>query len=915
MLLTTKFLAPAYNSRSVERRRLFSRLAIRQARKLVIVTAPAGYGKTTLVTQWLHESNASYCWLALDPSDDEPHRFWQYVVGSIQQQFPDIGGEANQLLAKTDRIPFEAVVTSLLNDIVSCLPHSQTPVSLIIDDFHLITQPQIHGQFIYLINFLPPQFQVILTSRVEPPLPISKWQVKNWVDEVYASELAFSLEESEQFFKDYMSLDLSSEQIMKICEKTEGWVAAMQLAALSSKDCHSHSDTQTPTQMFNGEDKLINDYVLSEILEQQPLPVQQFLLDSSCLFRLSGPLCDAIRNTNDSQKMLESLEQANLFIIPLDTSFHWFRYHDLFRESLFHRLRLSSPQQVKELQKKAIDWLLVHGNFHEATAQLIQLKDWEWLKKVLEEHGNTLIHQGHHLPVLDWLNQIPEELSDSAPRLLMLKIWALFFSNRINAIEPLLEQLQALLTQNKLHPEEDSSTQALDLHSEVALIRSYLARTKSDIKSATHLTKQVLEELDSSNMPLKSVTYYGIGIDCYSQGDLYGAKSALESAIHYGKIEKRHAIILSSSGLLAWVMYDHGQLDSAMTLCLKSQAWIDAHQQESNKPRLVSCWQNSALAKLYCERNEITVAQTYINPLLKHLENGTEAGQHIVIQYIQAHIHFANDAFQNALDCLNDALEVYQQKRESIMFFPPAIKALRIRCLLKTDNLKAALTCLEDDESQTVNPLNQEQNRLTAARVFIANKQFSDAMKQTRLVLQSAQKGEHISHIIEAHIVSALACFEQHDLSSAKSSISTALKMASRHGFVRLFRGESENIIACIKLADEKALPKTYIDQLSVSLKKNATTLEQKTANSAQPALSNTLSFTKLPSPLLEPLSQRENEVLNLINQGLANKEIAKKLNLAPATIKAHIRNLYGKIEAKSRTEALAKARSLGLLG
>jgi LuxR family maltose regulon positive regulatory protein len=535
----------------------------------------------------------------------------------------------------------------------------------------------------------------------------------------------------------------------------------------------------------------------------------------------------------------------------------------------------------------------------------------DWLKQVLEEHGNTLIHQGHHLPVLNWINQLPEQLVETAPRLIMLKIWALFFSNRINAITPLLEQLESILARQANQPSEEN-TDSLDLHSEIALINAYIARTKSDLKSASHLTKQVLDELDNSNMPLKSVTYYGIGMDCYSQGDLQGASAALESAIRYGKLEKRHATILSSSGLLAWVLYDLGQLDRAKEICISNQSWIDAHQQESNKPRLISCWQNSALAQLFCEMNELTAAQSSLNPLLNHLENGTEPGQHIVIQYMQGRLHFSNGEYIKALHCLDDAISVYQHKREAVMFFPPPAKALRIRCFLKLGDYTKAKGWTTEDWENVANPLEKEQNLLTSARVFIANRQYDDAISLIENVLKTASVSAHKKHLVEALTLSSMAFLGKNDLGLSQKAINEALNQASKIGYLRMFCEESLDVVKCIQQADQAILPLPFLEALNSTFEnivpsENMPKLADFSNLSAQNTAQNQAS-------LLEPLSHRELEVLDLISQGLANKEIANKLCLAPATVKAHIRNLYGKIEAKSRTEALAKARNLGLL-
>ncbi|WP_197472622.1 hypothetical protein, partial [Oleiphilus sp. HI0067] len=285
------------------------------------------------------------------------------------------------------------------------------------------------------------------------------------------------------------------------------------------------------------DERHFSDYVLSEILGLQPEETQSFLLDSSCLLRLNAELCDYIRGTNNSREILQELEQKNLFLIPLDSQGEWFRYHEMFRDSLFKRLRKNQKAHLIELQTRAIDWLIEHNQPHEAIEQAVLLQEWELLARLLESNGNNLIHEGHHLPMLEWIAAIPEQLKSRSPRILLLRIWALFFSNKIEVIQPLLDELEALIDQQRLANIETSTDELVDLHSEISLIRSYIARSQSDLRGASQLTKQVLEELDSTNMPLKSVTYYGIGLDSFTVGDLESAETALKAAIEHGKRE------------------------------------------------------------------------------------------------------------------------------------------------------------------------------------------------------------------------------------------------------------------------------------------------------------------------------------------------------------------------------------------
>lgn len=902
MLLKTKFLAPAYNPKSIDRGRLLDRLNDRHGRKLTTIVAPAGYGKTTLVTQWMHSQKNTCCWLSLDEPDNESKRFWQYIIGAFGSVSDSIGAESLKLLADDDT-PIEAAVTALVNEI--CGIASDTPVYLILDDFHRITNNEIHQSVTFLIDYLPQNVQIIITSRVEPSLPIARWRVRNIIDEIHAHDLAFSIDESRLFFNEYMDLNLSDADIELAREKSEGWVAAMQLAAISTQGNPASASSSDVFSHYSGEHKLISDYVLSEILDSQPDDIKSFLLQTSCLIRLNAELCNAVRNTDDSQEYLEQLNRINLFIIPLDTNNNWFRYHDLFRESLLQRLKQNNPKDLTLFQQRAIDWLLQQGQLHEAINQLIQLKDWSWLARALEEHGNNLIHEGHHLPVLDWLSYISDNTLDEHPRLIMLKVWALFFSNKIETTLPLLERLEDILDKRVCdsHPEAQD---ALALHSEISLIRSYLARSQSDLASATDLTQQVLDDLDHSNMPLKSVTYYGLGMDCFAQGDLSSARSALQASIEYGKNEKRFTTVLSSTGLLGWILYYQGELDLARELCTGNQLWIDGYHDPS-QPKLISCWQNCALAQIYCEKNQLTTADSYINPLLNHLEAGTEPGQHILIQYVRAHMAFTKGDYKSAITWLDDALNVYEHKQDSLMFEPPSLEALRVRCYLALGEQAKASQWLETTEhnAESISQVNQEQRDITIARVLISQAHYQKAINILDNIYSQATTDRHIKHLIEIRILQAIAYSRLNNIEQSRESISDALVLASKEGIIRVFCDEGTEVRDLVILADNISISDSYKEELNDAL--NITKQKNTTKREPEPP-------TKTTPTLQEPLSQREQEVLTLINEGLANKVIANQLFLAPATVKAHIRNIYSKIGAKSRTEALAKAREYGLL-
>lgn len=907
MLLTTKFLRPTSDARAVKRDRLSDLLETYGPKRLNLVIAPAGFGKTTLVAQWCARVTSPTAWLSLDEHDDEPRRFWQYVIGAFEQAGLNGAAELRKQLAHQSDESFTEAITGLIN----ILAQDGSAWGLVLDDFHFVGNPAIHRQFAYFIDYLPPGILVTLASRTEPPLPLARWRVRRWIEDIHPGLLAFSEGECRQFFRETMGLQISDEDVHTVYHKTEGWVAAMQLSALSST--FSGKEAAKSGSQINLDERYISDYVLSEVLEQQPRDIADFLLETACCPRLCASLCDSIRESSDSQEMLERLLGQNLFLIPLDTRKEWFRYHDLFRDALLLRISHTEPEKATRLWQRTVEWLLAHGHVQEAIAQIVRQTDWPWLARVLAEHGNNLIHGGYHLPVLGWLDALPQSLVNDNPQLQMLRIWGLFFANRVDTLEPLLSALEDLLDRQVAdsHPDAEG---ALGLQSEISLMRSYLARTRSDDKSAADLTRQVLREIDHTRIPLKSVTYYGLGLDYYGKGELTEAEDALQSAVRYGQVEHKPSTVLSSGGLLAWIQYNRGDIDLALETCTDIRQWVDKHYADPSQPRLISCWQNSTLCEIYRERNHSELAAMHLKPLLEHVERGTEPGQHVIIQYVRGHLAFSEGKLQEAIEALEDASQTGRKRREQIVFEPPASTALLARCYLATGHPEKARACLDARaDGEFTNPLHLEQSRISEARVLVALNQPERAQEILSALLKPAERNAHNRHLVEILLVYGEALAQQKRNDESQQMLTRALNLAAEAGFMRLFAEESPDLRALLlKLPALNGpgswntnLRKMLVDQ-SQSRQVNSDTRETPTSRSAhKPA--------PQPTALPEPLSQRELEVLALIHEGHANKEIASKMKVAPATVKAHIRNLYGKLGVGRRTEALARARDLGL--
>ncbi|MDX1588612.1 MAG: LuxR C-terminal-related transcriptional regulator [Oleiphilaceae bacterium] len=911
MLLTTKFMRPASDPRAIVRDRLLSRLEDPPRRRLISLVAPAGYGKTTLVNQWCEvraRQGHTIAWLSLDASDDQPQRFWRYVLGALEAAGIATPQSQNKALSDPDESALEGLITALINQ----LSESHQTACLVLDDYHRIENPVIHRQISFLVDYLPPSLTLVLMSRSEPPLPLSRWRVNGRLSLLHAGDLAFNQSECARFFCDYMGLDLSESAIDQLWKRTEGWAAAMQLTALSRQGQQQDSPTR-PVMGDRGDDQHISDYVLSEVLSQQRPPVRDFLLETSLCTRLTAPLCDFMLESEDSQGLLTELVRANLFIIPLDNSGQWYRYHDLFREALSHRLQQQSPQRYRQLQSRAIHWLLEQDRLQEAISQILSRRDWPWLEAVLEQHGNNLIHEGYHELVNQWLDALPPERPDRNPRLLMLRIWALFFSNKLRTIDPLVKQLETLLAQQPGEPRSEPEAH-LALHSELDLIRSYMARTRSDLTSAQDLTRQVLQDIDHTNIPLKSVTYYGIGLDRYARGDLPGARTALQSAIDHGKREKKHSTVLSSGGLLAWILFYQGEMELALEIGSQVRQWVDSFHTDPSQPRLISCWLNSALAQIHREKNHLHQAEACLRPMLGHIRQGTEPGQHVVIQYARAHLAFSQGNPESAIEYLEDARQVLLRRRDAILFEPPCLEALQVRCLMAAGTLQEPRRWLEHLAAlEFCNPLNREQRQLAIARIQLALGQPQQALALLPELRLSTERGGHRRHLLELLLIEAQAMEALGRPGDAEAVLQRALMLAEADQFLRLIAEEGPTVAAIYHRLSPSRLPALLRESLD-GLLKNGEPDPQPPGSGQCPVEPHSHKTAPPMSPLREPLSQRERQVLQWIHEGHPNKVIAEQLQVAPTTIKAHIRNLYGKLDVSSRTAALARARQLGLL-
>ncbi len=500
-LLATKLYIPHVRSQIVPRPRMIARLNQTQLCPLTLICAPPGFGKTTLLSQWIPTSEWCVCWVSLDGSDNDPIRFWSYFIAALQSLKPELGATALELLQSPQPPPVESILTLLLNDIAAF----NVDFALVLDDYHVITKPAIHAALAFLIDHLPPHMQVVITSRIDPPLPLARLRVRGQLTELRAADLRFTPDEVAAFLNEVMGLRLSADEVAALEQRTEGWIAGLQLAALSMQD---HADIASFIRSFTGSHAYIIDYLAEEVVQRQSAEIRSFLLQTSILERMNGPLCDAVTGRSDSQPLLEQLEHANLFITPLDDRREWYRYHHLFAEVLQVHLRRDQPELAPELHGRASEWCEQHGLTAEAIGHALSAADFERAARLVEQTAWTLIGHGELSTLQTALDRLPAPLVQARPRLGLAYATILSISNRLAALEARLNEVDGVLADDKLRRDESLLADRDALLGQSAILRAHLALEHyEDPPRAVDLCRQALARISSENTQLRSVAF------------------------------------------------------------------------------------------------------------------------------------------------------------------------------------------------------------------------------------------------------------------------------------------------------------------------------------------------------------------------------------------------------------------------
>ena len=892
-LLRTKLFIPRPRPGRVARPRLTERLNAGLNRKLTLVAAPAGFGKTTLLSEWIPQSPRCVAWLALDGEDNDPARFWTYVIAALQEVHPKLGVSALAMLQSPEAPTTAALITSLINEIAA-FPES---FAVSLEDYHVIDSQPIHSGMAYLIEHLPDNLHLTITTRVDPPLPLARLRAHNQLTELRSNELRFTPEEAGVFLARAMGLILSPHQVEALESRTEGWIAGLQIAALSMQ---GRDDISGFIEAFSGSHRHIVGYLAEEVLNQRPKGTLNFLLRTSVLDRLSGPLCDALTGESDGQATLEKLEQTNLFIAPLDDEGIWYRYHHLFAEVLQARLQRTQPEKVTELHRLAARWHARQGMTSEAVHHALAGADFDLAAALIEEAAGSMLRMGAIASLMRWLDALPEAMIRTRPRLSLARAWTYHLGPALS-LERADGWAQLALENALAAGSLDSS-----LSGEIAALQSMIAATRSESTLSRDLAHQALENLPIDS-PWRSAVTFCLGTAHVNAGDIMAAARAFEDAITLSQNDGAHYIQLAAAAFLGDILVLQGRLARAQAVYGQVLAWANP-----DLPQKGGVMAHAGLASILCEQNQLDAASAHVQAGAAMVQNVGGAWSAHVLDRALARVQLARGNRTEALAILERSY--HNGRRAQVNLVVRQAAALQATVHLAQGSLDvaaawAATSGLRPDDAAAAHPGWWEVEYLALARVLAAQGRQKEAFGLLDRLLDAARNEARAGSEIAILVLRATLHSESrltNDRQRPLRQLEHALTLAEPEGFVRVFLDEGDTMRALLVEFQSTLALRPYVGEN----RRIAAYAGRLLAAFAQSAVAD----TRQPSNLIEPLSERELEILLLVAEGLSNREIADRLVIAVSTVKSHINAIYGKLGTHRRTQAVVTARELGLL-
>jgi LuxR family transcriptional regulator, maltose regulon positive regulatory protein len=905
-ILATKLFLPQTQHKLVPRPQLIERLDAALTYPVTVISAPAGSGKTSVLRAWVARHQATVAWLSLDPEDNDPTRFWTYVIAALQRLQPGLAKNTHAVLQAQEQPPhfFESVLTMLLNELVA-VPDTrpsqatnaeqasfQAGIALVLDDYHVIDNPAIHTGIAFLIDHLPTHLHVLIASRSDPPLPLARRRASQQVCEIRFEDLRFTAEEVALFLNQVMALQLTTDHVAALAARTEGWIAGLQLAALALQGRDAEAQRQF-VAAFSGSQRYILDYLVEEVFNRQPEHTQQFLLRTSVLDYMLGALCNTLTGHNDGQAMLEALERANLFVVPMDEERRWYRYHQLFAEVLRLRLQRTEPDLVPVLHRTAASWYQANDLIDDAMHHALEAGDSAWIADLIEQYLEATLHRGEGETLRRWLAAVPAEVVRTRPRLILAQALVALNVGQLDQAETLLDAIAHIAPSEPYTPSIGIQASMLaNVPAARELLRASLFGLRGDADQSIESLQRAVRLVNQDERGPRVSVRWNTALADWMRGRLAEAEQAYRGLYAEAKAAGQPHAALGANALLARVQRTRGGLGHALHTYQDGLAFA-ARAGASAPPTVAMAY--VGMAEVFYHRNQLDQA-------LRHASAAVPLGQQLVSMLTAATglatLAWTRQALGDpsaARAAIEEAYRLIPADQVAALHNP--VPAERARLVLAQGDLQAALDWVTTRRLHDADALSypHEREYLVLARVLLAQHAPARALRLLERLAAKAQAQARRESVIEAGALAAVALAALGKRAPAHAKLSEALTMARPEGYIRIFADEGAPMAALLRQVNGELRP--FALQVLAAIEGTAAALWQKPA-----------------AALVESLTERELDVLRALATGQSNRAIAQQLYLSIATVKVHLKHIYGKLVVTSRTEALVRAHELNLL-